>query len=222
MEVTLRRTAAATALAARFLARPDARTVLICGCGEQGAAHLAALREVRPIERVHAWDLHPQRAEDFAQAARGDGFDAEAVADLAVAGPASDIIVTCSTATSPFLRAAFVRPGTFVAGIGADSPAKNELHPELFSRALVVADVRSQCETMGDLHHAVAAGTVAPGAAIRELAELVSGAWPGRSTPDRIILFDSTGTAAQDVAAAALIYGRALAAGTHGSVFLGR
>lgn len=210
IEVTLRRTAAATALAARFLARPDSATILICGCGEQGGAQLAALRGVLPLRRGFAWDRDPRRAKAFARAMSDDGFAVASASELAAAARASDVIVTCTTARSPFLDAAYVAPGTFVAAVGADSPDKNEVHAGLMAKALVVADVLDQCAAMGDLHHALAAGVMARGDVHAELGELVAGRKAGRTSADQIILFDSTGTALQDVAAAAFIYARAL------------
>jgi alanine dehydrogenase len=222
IEVTLRRTAAATALAARFLARSESRTILICGCGEQGAAHLTALRGVLPLERGLAWDIDSERAEALARAETADGLEVEAVSDLAAAAAASDVIVTCTTARSPFLHASFIRAGTFVAGVGADSPDKNELHPELMRSATVVADIAGQCSAMGDLNHAIAAGLMAQGDVHAEMADLVSGRKRGRGSAEEIIVFDSTGTAVQDCAAAATIFRRATKAGHDRSIHLGR
>lgn len=221
IEITLRRTAAASALAARFLARPESRRILICGCGEQGAVQLAALKSVLPLDHGLAWDRDPGRARAFAEAESGAGFIVEAANDLADASLASDMIVTCTTARSPFLEASSVRPGTFVAAVGADSPEKSELHPDLMRKALVVCDVLDQCAVMGDLHHAMAASVMGRGDVHAELSELVSGAKKGRSGESQITVFDSTGTALQDVAAAALIYLRAVEAGAPGAVLLG-
>lgn len=221
IEITLQRTAAATALAARFLARQDSRRILICGCGEQGVVQLAALRAVLPLEHALAWDRDPERAQAFAKAQSGDSFVVEAVTDLGAAALASDVIVTCTTARSPFLEAGFVRPGAFVAAVGADSPEKSEIHPDLMSRSVVVADVLDQCSVMGDLHHALAIGAMQRGDVHAELSDLVSGAKGGRSDDSQITLFDSTGTALQDVAAAALIYQRALEGGASNAVVLG-
>jgi ornithine cyclodeaminase/alanine dehydrogenase-like protein (mu-crystallin family) len=203
IEVTLRRTAAATALAARFLARPDSATILICGCGAQGAAQLEALRAVLPLRRGFAWDRDAARARAFA-----DAHGLEAIADPAAAG-VCDVIVACTTAKSPYLGPAAVRSGSFVAAVGADSPEKSEVAPELMRAALVVADILPQCAAMGDLRHALAAGAMRAADVHAELHELVAGTKPGRTSADQITLFDSTGTAVQDVAAAALIYERA-------------
>jgi ornithine cyclodeaminase/alanine dehydrogenase-like protein (mu-crystallin family) len=202
-EVTLKRTAAATALAARHLARPDSGTILICGCGAQGDAQLEALRAVLPLERCFAWDRDAARTAAFAER-----FGAVAAANLGAAALQSDVIVTCTTAREPFLGPDMVRPGTFVAAVGADSPDKNEIHPDLMARATVVADVLAQCREMGDLRHALAAGALRIDQVHAELAELVAGTRPGRTREEEIILFDSTGTALQDVACAALIFER--------------
>jgi alanine dehydrogenase len=216
IEVTLRRTAAASALAARFLARADSHTILICGCGAQGRAQLAALREVLPLRRALAWDRDRDVARGFA-----DETGAEAVADLEAAAGDSDVIVTCTTSRSPFLKASMVRPGTFVAAVGADSPEKSEVEPALMARALLVADLLDQCAVMGDLHHALAAGVMQCGDIHAELGDLVAGHRSGRTSADQITLFDSTGTALQDVACAATIYGRACRSAELLSVALG-
>jgi ornithine cyclodeaminase/alanine dehydrogenase-like protein (mu-crystallin family) len=221
IEITLRRTAAATALAARFLARPESRSILICGCGAQGTVQLAALKAVLPLGHALAWDQDAARAQAFAEAESHEGFVVEAAPDLAKASLSSDVIVTCTTARSPFLDASLVRPGTFVAAVGADSPEKSEIGPDLMRGALVVADVLDQCMVMGDLNHAIAARAMGRGDVHAELAELVGGAKPGRVDDGQITLFDSTGTALQDVAAAALIYNRALEAGASLAVPLG-
>jgi ornithine cyclodeaminase/alanine dehydrogenase-like protein (mu-crystallin family) len=221
IEITLRRTAAATALAARFLARAESRNVLICGCGEQGRAQLHALRDILPLRRAFAWDRDEGRAADFARNMTGEGLTVDAVRDLEAAAAQSDMIVTCTTAREPFLEARFVRPGTFVAAVGADSPDKSEVHPELVAKALVVADLAGQCAIMGDLRHALASGLVAIRDVHAELGDLVTGRKPGRTSDAQITLFDSTGTALQDVASAALLYERALLKAGFPSVSLG-
>ena len=220
IEVTLRRTAAASALAARFLARPDSQTILICGCGAQGQAHLAALREALPLRRCFAWDRDRARADLFAQEMSGAALTVEAVDDPAAARK-SDVIVTCTTSRVPYLEATLVSPGTFVAAVGADSPEKSEISPELMATARVVADSIDQCAIMGDLHHAIRAAAMARGDVHAELAELLTGAKAGRTSESQITLFDSTGTAVQDVAAAALLYERACRAPGQLTVALG-
>jgi ornithine cyclodeaminase/alanine dehydrogenase-like protein (mu-crystallin family) len=212
MEVTLRRTAAATALAARYLARPDSATLAVCGCGEQARAQLAALSDELRLRRVVAWDANPRAAEEFVrELSTNRRFEAVAASDLGAATRASDVIVTCTTSRQPFLDAAHVREGTFIAAVGADSPDKSEIAPPLMARAKVVVDVLEQCLAMGDLHHAVAAGVMTADDVYATLAELAADRKPGRENDHEVTIFDSTGTAIQDVAAAVRIWERAKA-----------
>lgn len=212
MEITVRRTAAATAVAAKRLARPDAHTATLCGCGVQGRAQLRSLARVLPLRRAFAFDADPAAARAFAaELAPELGLEVTAVTDLAAAVAASDVCVTCTTARKAFLMKEHVRPGTFVAAVGADHPEKQELDPRLMASAVVVADVLEQCASIGDLHHALAAGAMVREAVHAELAEVVSGRKPGRRSAEEITIFDSTGTALQDVAAAAVVYEKAVA-----------
>lgn len=210
IEITRRRTAAATALAARHLARPSAETLLVCGCGEQARAHVKALVELLPIARVLVWDVDPERARTLTTDIRdGLHLDCDTVYDLSASAQRSDVIVTCSTAQTPFLGASDCAPGAFIAAVGADHPDKSEIRPDLFTRAKIVVDNLDQCVAMGDLRHAILAGTVMASDVYATLAEVVGGAKEGRKSSQEIILFDSTGTAIQDVACAARIYQRA-------------
>jgi ornithine cyclodeaminase/alanine dehydrogenase-like protein (mu-crystallin family) len=141
--------------------------------------------------------------------------------DLDIATADSDVIVTCTTATTPFLGPRHVAPGAFVAAVGADSPDKSELQPALFRGAKVVVDVLGQALAMGDLRHAVAAGAIAVEQVHAELGEVVAGVKSGRSGVTEVTIFDSTGTAIQDLAAAASIFELALARGVGRPVDLG-
>jgi ornithine cyclodeaminase/alanine dehydrogenase-like protein (mu-crystallin family) len=217
IEVTLRRTAAASALAAQLLAAPKSSTLLVCGCGEQGRAHAEALRYVLPIERVLLWDRDREAAELLARAINGEPVD-----DFDAASLTADIIACCTSAREPFLNAGIVRGGTFIAAVGADNPDKNEIAPSLMASAAIVTDSTAQCAAMGDLHHALAAGLIAQNAVRAELGEVVTRSKVGRRSPDEIIIFDSTGTGLQDVAAAATIYERLSAAGTAQVISLAR
>jgi ornithine cyclodeaminase/alanine dehydrogenase-like protein (mu-crystallin family) len=212
VEITRQRTGAATALAARSLARPASRVATICGCGEQGRVQLRALRHVLPLDRAFAWDADPLAARDYARRLTAElGLEVTAVAELRAATLASDVIATCTTSSTPFLGVEDVRAGAFIAAVGADAPGKSEISPPLLARARVVADLVEQAATMGDLHHAIAAGAVGADHAAGELADLVAGRLAGRVSPDDITLFDSTGVGLQDVAAAAVAYERAVA-----------
>jgi alanine dehydrogenase len=118
----------------------------------------------------------------------------------------SDVVVTCTPSRRPLLLAEHVRPGTFVAAVGADSADKQELEPRLMAAGVVVADILEQCAAIGDLHHAITAGVLTKDTVHAELADVVVGRKPGRRSADEITIFDSTGTALQDVAAAAVVY----------------
>ena len=210
IEVTLRRTAAATALAAQLLARPESRTLLVCGCGKQGVAQLEALADVLPIGRCLLWDSDVGRAHRLASLIEDQGaLNAEIVEDVGIAARKCDVIATCTTATTPFLEAGMIRPGTFIAAVGADSHPKSEIAPELMGEARVVTDLTAQASVMGDLHHALVAGTMSREDVHAELHEVLLGTKAGRSADDEVVLFDSTGTAVQDAAACVWIHERA-------------
>lgn len=222
IEITSLRTAAATAVAAKYLARSDASTVTICGCGEQGRSQLRALACVRPLRTVHAFDADRVRAGQYASEMADElGLDVQCVSELSERTRASDIWVTCTTARGWFVGREHVAPGTFAAAVGADHPEKQEIEPELLAASTVVVDVLQQCAAMGDLHHALDAQIMSVDDVHAELAEVVSGRRPGRQSPEEIIVFDSTGTALEDVAAAALVYERARATGAGVPIDLG-
>jgi alanine dehydrogenase len=205
--VTALRTAAATAVAAKHLARETCGAALICGCGAQAAAQLDALLRVRTPKRLYAYD------QDFAKAAAFARARAPAVtpvSDLEDAAAASDIIVTCTTARRHILGREAVRPGTFIAAVGADHEDKQEIDPRLMAEATVVTDLTEQAAAIGDLHHAIAAGAMSRDGVHAELGEILAGRKAGRTSEEEIIVFDSTGTGLQDVAAAAAVYRRAL------------
>ena len=181
MEVTARRTAAATAVAAKWLARPDASTVTVCGCGSQGREQLRALARVLPLRRAYAFDLDEAKARAFARDLSAElGFEITPARDHAEAVRSSDVCVTCTPSRAPFLMRDHVAPGTFVAAVGADSSDKQELDPRLMAEAVVVVDVLDQCASIGDLHHALEAGVLTREAVHAELADVVTGRKPGR------------------------------------------
>lgn len=214
IEITIIRTGAATAVAAKHLARADARVATICGCGNQGRIQLRALAAVRPLSRAYAFDTDPSRAEGFARELSGElGLDVVATRDLGAAVALSDLCVTCTPSTRYFLRREHVAPGAFIAAVGADSEDKQELEPLLVASSTVVVDSLEQCAAFGELHHALRLGLVTRASVHAELAQVVAGTKPGRTSESEITLFDSTGTALQDVAAAAAVYEKAVAAG---------
>jgi ornithine cyclodeaminase/alanine dehydrogenase-like protein (mu-crystallin family) len=219
IEITALRTAAATALAARHLARLDARSVALVGCGVQALYQIRALAVVRPIGRVVAHDTEQGKAERLAdRVTRELDIVATAVDDVRAATIACDIAVTCTPSRSPILGPGDVPEGAFIAGVGADSPDKHELAPALIAGSRVVVDSLEQAAAFGDLHHALRAGAVTREHVAAELWQLAAGLKPGRRSADELTLFDSTGVALEDVAAAALVFERAVAAGRGGRI----
>ncbi len=211
-ELTGRRTAAATALAAKHGARPESRALALIGCGTQARHQVEAIRGVLPIERVTAVDVEPTRAEALsAWVIETLGIDAVPTTVIADAVAGSDITVTCTTATRAIIARDMVPDGCFIAAVGADNPDKQELDPELFANARILVDDPDQCAEGGDLAHAMRAGTATPEKVAATLADMASGAKPGRIAKNEIVIFDSTGTGVQDVAAAAAAYEAALA-----------
>jgi alanine dehydrogenase len=207
--VTIARTGAATAVAAKYLARSDSRRVLICGAGVQGRIQLEAIKHACPIEQALIYDLDADAAATLARQASDElGLAASPTSDLGAAR-VCDVIVTCTSSRQAFLTTDHVRPGTFVAAVGADNSDKQEIDPALFPRSTVVVDSLEQCAEIGDLHHALDAGSFEREGVHATLAEVVAGQKPGRRRPDEIILFDSTGLGLYDVASAARLYERA-------------
>jgi ornithine cyclodeaminase/alanine dehydrogenase-like protein (mu-crystallin family) len=221
IEITARRTAAATALAAKYLAKPGSRTLAMIGCGVQARYHVEALLDVAPIEAVAFCEPRDDAADEFGSRMRELGLQARRASDARSAVRSADIVVTVTTSTRPLLALADIGPGTFVAGVGADNPSKHELATDLLKASRVVVDSLAQASTMGDLHHAIEAGAMLATDVHGELAELVAGHVPGRAHGDEQWVFDSTGLSIQDLAAAQMIYERAQAAGGVPQIQLG-
>jgi alanine dehydrogenase len=209
-EITALRTAAATAVAAKYLARPGSHVLTICGCGEQGRVQTKAVARVCRLQHVFTFDNKPEQAERLAQELSDAlKIPVTPVRDLSAAVHQSDVCVTCTPSRRPLLGTDNIQPGTLIAAVGADSPGKQELHPALMARSKIVTDITEQSAVMGDLHHALEAGEVTLADVHAQLGEIVSGKKIGRESPDEIIVFDSTGMALQDVAAAGLLYEKA-------------
>ncbi|MGQ0546858.1 MAG: ornithine cyclodeaminase family protein [Betaproteobacteria bacterium] len=200
--ITALRTAAATALAAKYLARKGWSTLAVCGCGGQAEPHLDALR----AERVILYDINADKAAALAAKRR-----VEASSDLEHCLADADVVVTCTTSKRWFVTREMLRPGAFVAAVGADHEDKQEIQPQLLAAAKVVTDITAQAVAIGDLHHAVAAGAMSTDDVHAELGEIVCARKPGRESDEEVIVFDSTGTGLQDVAAAMAAYQAALA-----------
>jgi alanine dehydrogenase len=213
IEITIKRTAAATAMAAKYLARTNSSVATICGCGEQGRAQIRALSLVLPLRKVFAFDVDPNASLRLAaQLSREFQIDTQPVRSLPDAIQSSDVVVTCTPATEFFVQKENVTAGTFIAAVGADDSHKQEIDPALLSSAKVVADSVEQVCAIGDTHQAIAAGLMRKEGIYAELSEIVAGRKPGRTSDDEITIFDSTGVAIEDAATATLVYEKACAA----------
>ena len=211
MELTILRTGAATGVAAKYLSKPDSSTVTICGCGNQGIISLKAITHVRQIKSVYAFDVDGERMMEFSSRLSNElGIKISPVKDLEQATLQSDICVTCTPSKQPLLFKRHVRSGCFVAAVGTDNEEKNEIDAELIASSKLVTDISEQCATIGDLHHALKKGKVSMSDIHAELGEIIAGKKKGRTDNEEIIVFDSTGIGLQDVAAARIVYQRAL------------
>lgn len=209
------RTAAAGAVAARHLSRPDAGVAAIFGAGMQARLQLEALSLVRPIREARIWARDAAKAEAVAaELTLKLGFPVHAKVDGRAAVDGADIIVTTTPSETPVLKAEWLQPGQHVTAMGSDAEHKNEIEPAVITGAgLYVADSLKQTRRLGELHHAIEAGLVTEGTGFPELGEIVAGRKPGRSGPEQITVADLTGTGIQDTAIATLAAARAAAAG---------
>jgi len=208
-EITGRRTAATSALAASFLARPDAESLLVVGAGRVGSLLASAYRAVRPIRRVTVWDIVAERAEALAAALRGNGFEAAATADLQAAVERADIVSCATLATESLVRGAWLRPGVHLDLIGSFTPDMRETDDEAMRRARVFIDAEAALEESGDLLQPLKSGALRRDAVAGTLASLCRGGDKGRRDAAEITLFKAVGTALADLAAAMLAYGDA-------------
>lgn len=206
--VTKLRTAAGTAVALDHLARPDADRLAIFGAGEQMAPHVEAIAAVRRLRSVTLWARHAEKAEAAVTdlRLRFPLLPVSVALEPSAAARDADLIVCLTPAASPYLTAADVRAGSTIAAVGSDAPNKRELALDLLSAAVIVCDVTHQCARVGELHHALDAGTMALSDVRSEIGQVVAGLETGRRSDDEIVVFDSTGTAVQDAAAAAAVY----------------
>lgn len=208
------RTAAAGAVAARHLA-PPVDTAGVLGTGAQARLQVQAAHLVRPFRRVLVWGRDAARAEACARdLAACLPIEVAVEPDPARLVAACQLVVTATSARAPILQADWLHPGLHVTAMGADQAGKNEIDPAAFGRLdRYVADRLSQCESLGDLRAARAAGTVPDGLAAVELGAVIAGSAAGRPSPAAITLCDLTGTGAQDTAIATVAVRRAVASG---------
>ena len=205
-QITARRTAAASALAASMLARPDARRLLVVGAGRVAALLPAAYRAVRPIEQVEVWARRPAQAEALAARWRAEGLQARVAADLAPAVAAADVISCATLATEPLVQGAWLRPGSHLDLIGGFTPQMREADDACFRGAAVYIDTDEALQKSGDLLGPLSRGVFAAADVRGTLAALCRGTAPMRPSAGERTVFKSVGNALEDLAAAMLVW----------------
>ena len=206
-ELTARRTAAASALAADYLARKDAGHLLVVGTGRLALNLVEAHAAVRPIRWVTIWGRSREKVEAIAEEAAAAGFEAEAAADLETAVGEADIISCATLSSEPIIKGAWLKPGSHLDLVGAFKPNMRESDDEVMRRASVFVDTRAGAtKEAGDIMLALQSGALTEADIRAELAELARGEKPGRTSDQEITAFKSAGAALEDLAGAILAY----------------
>lgn len=212
--ITEVRTAAVSALATRALARSDAHILALLGTGVQARAHVDALREVMTIASVRIWGRDAARAASLAAFARERGLAATAFATTAEACSGADVVCTVTSSHEPIVRASDINPGTHVNAVGFAGPNARELPGALMSGARIVVDsLDGALYESGNILAAIREGSLDAPPELTLLCDVLAGSAPGRRDSKEVTIFDSLGIAIEDVACAAFVYERAIAAG---------
>jgi ornithine cyclodeaminase/alanine dehydrogenase-like protein (mu-crystallin family) len=214
-EMTEIRTGAVSAVATKYLSRPDSHRLGIIGTGREARAQLRAVSAVRTLSQVKAFSRTPEPREAFVADMKAElGLNIVGVDSAEECIHDADIIVTITNASEPVFDGSLLPKGVFVCGVGATGVQRREIDAETITKAsiIVVEHIPTAVAECGDLLYAVANGAMTWDA-VHELKDIVSGKVPARASQDDITLFDSIGTGAEDVAMAAFVLAKARAAG---------
>ncbi|MDX1742701.1 MAG: ornithine cyclodeaminase family protein [Ruegeria sp.] len=209
--LTALRTAAASSVSIKHLARSKAKVIGIIGAGHQAAFQLRAALEQRVFEKVIGWNYHPEMLPNIEKIANEAGVPFEAVELDGMTD--ADVIISITSAFAPSLMADHVSPGTHVACMGTDTKGKQEVEAALLAKARVYTDEVAQSITIGEAQHAIAQGLIEE-SDVAQLGAVINGTNPGRTSDDQITLFDGTGVGLQDLAVAASVVDLAVQKGT--------
>lgn len=209
--LTAVRTAAASAVSIKHLARKDSKVLGMIGAGFQSAFQMRAALEQRDFEKVIGWNLHPEMLSRLADTAAEAGLPFEAV-DLDNLGAQADVIISITSSFDPILKRSQVKPGTHLACMGTDTIGKQEVEAELVAASEVFTDEVAQAISLGESQHAFANGSLKE-ADIAQIGAVINGTHAGRSGDDAITLFDGTGVGLQDLAVASAATDMAVAQG---------
>ena len=205
--LTAIRTAAASSVSIRHLARPDARVLGMVGAGHQSHFQMRAAAKQRDFQHVVAWNLHAEMLGALEETAKDLGLSFEAV-EREELGARADVIITITSCHEPLLMKDWIRPGTHLACMGTDTSGKMEVDPALVAAATVFADEVAQSVSIGEAQHAVADGLLAE-TAITPIGAVINGTAAGRLSQDQVTLFDGTGVGLQDLAVAKAVAAKA-------------
>ena len=197
------RTGAASAIATKHLSRPDASVLGLIGAGVQSQYQLRATLAVRPIRKVCAWNPSADKLAAFGRLVQELGLEFEAADRQAVAASA-DILITVTPSQQALVEQAWVRPGTHISAMGADTRGKQELDPQLVAAAALFVDEAAQAISIGECQHAFASGLITQQSFRGSLGQVIAGLCDGRRSAQEITLFDGTGVALQDLVVADL------------------
>ena len=208
--ITNLRTGAGGAVATKYLARKDSKTIAMVGAGVQAKTQLLALNEVLKIEEIRINDLSQVKAEQYAnEMSKKLGIDTKVIKETRKAVEGADVVVTTTPSRKPILMNDYVSKGMHINAIGADAPGKQELDPEILLRAKVVVDDMEQAIHGGEVNVPISKGIITSGDIYGDLGEIVTKKKPGRTSRDEITVFDSTGLAIQDIATDWVVYKKA-------------
>jgi ornithine cyclodeaminase len=206
-ELTARRTAAASALAAWYLAREDTSHLLMVGTGRLAENLIAAHASVRPIQRITVWGRNIAKATGLVDHLIAEGYAAQAATDLAAAVGQADLVCCATLANEPLLRGDWLSPGTHVDLVGGFKPTMREADDEVIRRSRVFVDTRGGATVeAGDIVQPLASGVLTKDDIVADLFELTRGTRQGRRSREEVTLFKSVGAALEDLAAAILAY----------------
>jgi ornithine cyclodeaminase/alanine dehydrogenase len=208
------RTGAAGAVSVKALARKNAGIISSIGTGNQARMQIRAIREIMKIERIYAWDNHPETLSRYkSDIEREFGIPVVPAQSKQEAVERADILVTTTRGRGSVVEAGWVRPGTHIVAIGTDQRGKQELDPAVFRGARIVVDSLSQCTEKGETWHPLNQGIITRDDIHAEIGEILLGQKPARQNDEEITIFDSTGMAAQDNKTAEKIYRNAIDSG---------
>lgn len=208
--LTAVRTGAAGAVAASVLARKDSQRVGVIGAGTQARMQVLALSEIFPLKQVKVYNIHSTSSEKYVAEMRERlGIEVKPVNTPKEAVSEVDIIVTATPSNKALIMDEWIPDGVHINAIGADAPGKQELDPKIMKRAKIVVDSFKQCRVIGEIQHALAQGLITEEDVHAEIGDILIGKKVSRENDTEITLFDSTGMAVQDIAAANIVYQQA-------------